>query len=63
MRGEEKCKQDFGGETQKRLLGRPEDNIKIDLKEIEWGVDWIYVAQDRDTWWAVLNKVMKFWVP
>jgi hypothetical protein len=36
----------------KRLLGSPrrrwEDNIKIVLQEVEWGVDWIYVAQDRD---------------
>jgi hypothetical protein len=34
-------------------LGRPrhrwKDNMKIHLKEIGWeGVDWIYVAQDKD---------------
>jgi hypothetical protein len=37
----------------KRPLGRPrrrwEDNIKMDLREIEWGdMDWIALAQDRD---------------
>jgi hypothetical protein len=37
----------------KRPLGRPRhgsgDNIKIDLREIEWdGMDWINLAQDRD---------------
>jgi hypothetical protein len=34
----------------KRPLGKPrrrlEDNIKMDLREIEWGgMDWIYLAQ------------------
>jgi hypothetical protein len=37
----------------KRPLGRPRrkwvDNIKMDLREIEWdGMDWIDLAQDRD---------------
>jgi hypothetical protein len=33
--------------------------IKIDLREIEWdGMDWIYLAQDRDQWRAVVNTVM-----
>jgi hypothetical protein len=37
----------------RRPLGRPrlrcEDNIKMDLREIEFGdVDWIHLAQDRD---------------
>jgi hypothetical protein len=26
-------------------------------------VDWIHVAQDRDRWWAVVNTVIKLWVP
>jgi hypothetical protein len=35
------------------------DNIKIDLREIEWdGMDWIYMAQDRDQWRALVNTVM-----
>jgi hypothetical protein len=45
--GEERHVQGFGGETSgKRGLGRPrllwEDNIKMDLQEIGYGVlDWI----------------------
>jgi hypothetical protein len=38
-----------------------EDNIKIDLREIEWvGMDWIYLAQDRDQWNALVNTVINF---
>jgi hypothetical protein len=41
------------GKSERRLLGRQRrrwlDNIKIDLREIEWDcVDWIDMAQDRD---------------
>jgi hypothetical protein len=33
----------------------------MDLGDIVWeGVDWIYVAQDRDWWRAVVNTVMPF---
>jgi hypothetical protein len=36
----------------KRPLGRPrrrwEDNIKMDLKELGEGGDWMELAQDRD---------------
>jgi hypothetical protein len=51
-----------------RPLGRPRrrwvDNIKIDLRVIEWdGVDWIDLAQDRDQWRALLNTVMNLRVP
>jgi hypothetical protein len=47
----------------KRPLGRPrrrwEDEIRMDLREIDWGsVDWIQLAQDRDRWWAFVNTVM-----
>jgi hypothetical protein len=35
------------------------DNIKMDLREIEWdGVDWIDRAQDRDQWRALVNLVL-----
>ena len=43
----------------KRQLGRPwyiwEDNIKIDLQEVGWGLDWIDVAQDRYRWRHLAN--------
>jgi hypothetical protein len=32
--------------------------MKMDFKELEWGVDWIDVAQDTDRWWALVNAVM-----
>jgi hypothetical protein len=52
----------------RRQLARPrrrwEDNIKMDLRESGWGgIDWIDLAQDRDRWRAVVNKVMNFRVP
>jgi hypothetical protein len=35
------------------------DNIKMDLREIRLdGRDWIELAQDRDQWRALVNKVM-----
>jgi hypothetical protein len=53
----------------RRPLGRPrrrwEDDIKTDLQEVGWGggIDWIDMAQDRDTWRALVNAVMILWVP
>jgi hypothetical protein len=39
------------------------DNIKMDLREIGWnGVDWIYMAQDRDPWRALVNTVLNLQV-
>jgi hypothetical protein len=54
----------FGGKTRrKRPVGRPrriwEDGIKLDLREIGWGVvEWIHLIQDRDRWQALVNAVM-----
>jgi hypothetical protein len=49
-------------------LGRPRrrwvDNIKIDLRETEWGVmDWIDMAQDSDQWRVLLNTVKNLRAP
>jgi hypothetical protein len=41
---------------------RWEDGIRMDLMEIGWGMDWIQLAQDRDRWRALVNKVMNLWV-
>jgi hypothetical protein len=38
----------------RRLLERPrrrrENNIKMDLREVFWGMDWVYLTQNRH-WW------------
>jgi hypothetical protein len=54
-------------EGKRRLEGsrsRLEDNIRMDLREIEWGgMDWIDLAQDRNQWRALVNKAMNLRVP
>jgi hypothetical protein len=36
----------------------------MDLGEIGWdGVDWVYLAQDRDQWRALVNMIMNLQVP
>jgi hypothetical protein len=38
--------------------------ISPDLREIGWGgMDWIDLAQDREKWRALMNRVMKLRVP
>jgi len=51
----------------KRPLGRPrrrwEDTIKMDLRELGGGGDWMELVQDRDRWRAFVNTVMNFRFP
>jgi hypothetical protein len=51
----------------KRPLGRPmsrwEDNIKMDLQSVGWGMDWIELDQSRDRSLALVNAVLNLRVP
>jgi hypothetical protein len=58
------------------LMGRPEgnrllvrsrrrwkDNIKKDLQEVEWGMNWIDLAQNRDRLRALANGAINLRIP
>jgi hypothetical protein len=51
----------------KKPLGRPrrrwEDDIETDLQAFGWGVDYIDLAQSRDTSRAMIIEVMTIRVP
>jgi hypothetical protein len=52
----------------KRPLGRPrrrwEENVRVDLQEVGYGFeDLIGLAQDRDTWRALVSSVRNLRVP
>jgi hypothetical protein len=52
----------------KRPLGRPRhrcvDNIRMDLGEVGWGdVDWIGLAQNRNSCRVLVNSVLNLPVP
>jgi hypothetical protein len=51
----------------RRPLGKPrcrwDDNIKMELQEVGWSMDWIELAQDRDRWRVLLNAVVNLGVP
>ena len=64
-----KCIQSFSGktwrkETLREAESRWEDNIKMDLREVEFDAgDRIDLAQTRVEWRAYARAVMKFRVP
>ena len=52
----------------KRPLRRPrcrcEDYIKMDLQEVGCGgMDWCYLARDRDRWRVLVNAITSLRVP
>jgi len=52
----------------RRPLGRPRrrwvDNIRMDLQEVGCGyMDWIGLAQDRESWHTLLSTVMNLRFP
>ena len=59
------CRVLVGKPEGKRPLGRPNrDNIRMDLQEVGCGyVDWIGLAQDRDSWRTLVSAVMNLGVP
>jgi len=67
--GERRCA--YGvlvGKTEGKIpLGRPwnrwEDNITIDLQERDWGMYWIDLPQDTETWRDFVNELMNLCVP
>jgi hypothetical protein len=51
-----------GKPEERRELGKQTqmgDNIKIDVQEVGWGMDWIDLAQNRDRFQAFVNVIMK----
>ena len=51
----------------RRLLGKPrrrwKDHVKVNLREVGWGMDCIDLAEERDRWRALVNAVVNLLVP
>jgi len=68
--GEERgvCRFLVGKPEGRRPMGRPRrrwvDNIRMDIQEVGcWYMDWIGLAQDRDSWRTPVSAVMNLRVP
>ena len=52
-----------GERSQGRIRRRCVENINMHLRGIGWdGIVWIFLAQYRHKWRALVNTIMKFWV-
>jgi hypothetical protein len=49
-----------GKPEEKRPRYRCKNNIKMGVQELEWGMDWIALAQDKKMWRTPVNAVMNF---
>jgi len=51
----------------KRQLGTPRskwaDNIKMDLQETLWSMDWVDLAEDRDKWRELVDMQTSLLIP
>ena len=62
-----RCIKGFGVETSRKdttwkTESRSEDNIKTDLQDVEWVMNWTDLSQDREKWRTFVNAVMKLQV-
>ena len=62
------CRVLVGKTEEMRPLGRhrrgSDDNIKMNLQEVGCGVmDWIKLAEDGDSWLAIVYWIMNFQIP
>jgi hypothetical protein len=58
------CRVLVGSRPLGRLRRRWEDNIEMNLQEVEWGGgDWMVLAQDRDSWRALVSTLKNLRVP
>jgi predicted small integral membrane protein len=55
--------QDEGRRLLRRLSVDERIILKCILRKSCLDVDWIGLAQDKDLWWAHVNKVMRLQVP